>query len=105
MRRAALTVSAALSTAAALDVYRTTPSDSPPASLPVLASNAYDVIVYGATPAGCAAAWVAANGTGLRVALLEVCVTTRLQRHGLSPSPPHSPCLFFLPSPLRFLLT
>eukprot|EP01116_Phalansterium_solitarium_P022331 TRINITY_DN732_c0_g1_i1.p1 TRINITY_DN732_c0_g1~~TRINITY_DN732_c0_g1_i1.p1 ORF type:complete len:604 (+),score=143.34 TRINITY_DN732_c0_g1_i1:121-1932(+) len=31
----------------------------------------YDVVVYGATPAGCSAAIIAANGTGLRVALLE----------------------------------
>ena len=31
----------------------------------------FDVIVYGATPAGIAAAVVASNGTGLRVALVE----------------------------------
>ena len=31
----------------------------------------FDVVVYGATPAGISAAIVAANGTGLRVALLE----------------------------------
>lgn len=31
----------------------------------------YDVLVYGASPAGIAAAITAANGTGLRVALLE----------------------------------
>lgn len=31
----------------------------------------YDVVVYGATPAGIAAAVVAANNTGLKVALLE----------------------------------
>ncbi len=35
------------------------------------ASTDFDVIVYGATPAGIAAAVIAANGTGLRVALIE----------------------------------
>jgi hypothetical protein len=35
------------------------------------ASTDFDVIVYGATPAGIAAAIIAANGTGLRVALIE----------------------------------
>ena len=32
----------------------------------------YDILVYGATPAGCSAAIIAANGTGTRVALLDI---------------------------------
>ena len=52
-----LVMSASLSVAAA--------TDSSPTAL------SFDVLVYGATPAGIAAAVVAANGTGLRVALLE----------------------------------
>jgi hypothetical protein len=39
---------------------------------PPVRDMTYDVVIYGATPAGCAAAMVAANNTGLRVALLEV---------------------------------
>jgi hypothetical protein len=44
--------------------------------LPALASSSplvlsFDVVVYGATPAGISAAIVAANGTGLSVALIE----------------------------------
>lgn len=34
--------------------------------------QSYDIVVYGATPAGCASAIVASNNTGLRVALLDV---------------------------------